>query len=270
MGNETELKGHLCRHCTCLLRGGPAERTSISLPMTIVYFIFLSEVLFPFTVIGQENSDSSLSTPKLPHHGPILKGQRCPGLLQAEGQVTWGVLPPHQRPSLQRWAGSDAVSLRYRLPRSGTTAGLAVEECFVPALLAWASFFRPGMRKTGKTYLYNAEPTWGAGHWHGDFCLQWSTRRVITFQLVRISVFRNPRWGSAEASGALSAGDRRHGETKQPACGHPGRGGRAGDRDKDFEVPASKHWVIFYIVITVIVFELLASVFPPSSFRGTI
>lgn len=128
----------------------------------IVSFIFLSKVFFPFSVTEQEHSDSSLSAPKPLHRGPTLKGQPCPGLLQTEAWVTQEVLPPQTRSPAAGWLCC-AVSLWRPLPQSGTTAGLAVEECFVLALPAWASFFRLGMRKPGKTFLYNAEPTWGLG-----------------------------------------------------------------------------------------------------------
>lgn len=130
--------------------------------MLTVSSIFLSKEFFPFTVPGRENSDSSLSTPKPLLRGPMAKGQPCPGLLQPEARVTRGAVPPQTgSPVVGRLRC--AVPLQRPLPRSGTTAGLAVEECFVPALPAWASFFRPGMRKPGKTFLYSAKPTWGLG-----------------------------------------------------------------------------------------------------------
>lgn len=129
----------------------------------IVSFIFLSKVFFPFTVTGQENSDSFLSRQKPLHRAVIFGGQPCPRLLQTEAGVTWGVLPPQTWCPVVGQLCCCTVPLRRPLPQNSTTAGLEVEERFVPALPAWASFFCPDMRKPGKIFLYSTEPTWGLG-----------------------------------------------------------------------------------------------------------
>lgn len=121
-----------------------------------VSFSFLPKAFFLSTVTGHQTSDNTKTV------APWLKGQSCPRLLVTETPVI-----PKDAPSTDLVSCSKrscwVVFLCHPLPRRSTTAGLAVEECFVLALPAWASLFRLGMRKHGKMFLYHSEPTSGLG-----------------------------------------------------------------------------------------------------------
>lgn len=77
------------------------------------------------------------------------------------------------------------------------------------ALPAWASFFRPGMRKPGKTFLYNAEPTLGLGKRHTDFACSEIQEGLLLFSRYVSQYFATP----AEAA------------LKQAVLSLPGTGG---------------------------------------------
>lgn len=122
----------------------------------IVSFTFLSEVFFPSPGNGK-NTQTTLWVRQSPC--TIVPPSRAsPAQGSCRLKHRWPTEHSHHGPSLLLHS-----SLRRSLPQSSTTAGLAMQECFVPALPAWASFFCLSMRKPSKTFLYNTGPTWGLG-----------------------------------------------------------------------------------------------------------
>lgn len=121
-----------------------------------VSFSFQYKAFFLSTVTGHQTSDSTKTVAPWPK-GPVLP--KAPG----DWNITDSKGCSQHRPGFcSKWS-CWVVFLCHPLPWCRTTAGLSVEECFVLALPAWASFFCPGMRKQSKMFLYHSEPTWGLG-----------------------------------------------------------------------------------------------------------